>query len=150
MFLLSSGGTTANVIWFLSPRILGTPSEETWPGVSSLPDYKPTFPQWSRQELSRIVPTLDDSGIDMLKVSLIRSVWGADSAGLERQFIWFGLPCRPGATHKGLIGLIAWPIRLLSLSFARSHPCFQRTLTYDSAKRISGKYLAAITRGTND
>jgi len=51
-------------------RILGTPGEETWPGVSSLPDYKPTFPQWSRQELTRIVPTLDDAGIDMLKRTL--------------------------------------------------------------------------------
>ena len=25
-------------------RTLGTPDEETWPGVSKLPDYKPTFP----------------------------------------------------------------------------------------------------------
>lgn len=49
-------------------RILGTPNEEVWPGVSGLPDYKPTFPQWSRQELARIVPTLDDAGIDLLKV----------------------------------------------------------------------------------
>ena len=51
-----------------SKRILGTPNEETWPSVSSLPDYKPTFPQWSRQDVARIVSTLDDAGIDMLKV----------------------------------------------------------------------------------
>jgi len=51
-------------------RILGTPNEEIWPGVSSLPDYKPTFPQWSRQDLSRIVPTLDEVGLDMLKRTL--------------------------------------------------------------------------------
>jgi serine/threonine protein kinase len=25
-------------------RTLGTPNEELWPGVSKLPDYKPTFP----------------------------------------------------------------------------------------------------------
>ncbi|KAG5653485.1 Cyclin-dependent kinase catalytic subunit [Sphagnurus paluster] len=49
-------------------RILGTPNEDIWPGVSGLPDYKPTFPQWSRQELARIVPTLDEAGIDILKV----------------------------------------------------------------------------------
>lgn len=49
-------------------RILGTPNEETWPSVSSLPDYKPTFPQWSRQDITRIVSTLDEAGIDMLKV----------------------------------------------------------------------------------
>jgi len=49
-------------------RILGTPNEEVWPGVRELPDYKPTFPQWSRQDVSRIVPMLDDAGLDMLKV----------------------------------------------------------------------------------
>ena len=49
-------------------RILGTPNEEIWPSVSSLPDYKPTFPQWSRQDVARIVSTLDEAGIDMLKV----------------------------------------------------------------------------------
>jgi len=51
-------------------RILGTPNEQIWPGVSSLPDYKTTFPQWSRQDLARIVPTLDEVGIDMLKRTL--------------------------------------------------------------------------------
>ena len=51
-----------------SKRILGTPNEEVWPSVSSLPDYKPTFPQWSRQDIARIVSTLDEVGIDMLKV----------------------------------------------------------------------------------
>merc|ERR1719265_969519 len=25
---------------------LGTPTEQTWPGVSELPDFKPTFPKW--------------------------------------------------------------------------------------------------------
>jgi cyclin-dependent kinase 2 len=33
-------------ILFCSCRILGTPTEETWPGVASLPDYKSTFPKW--------------------------------------------------------------------------------------------------------
>ncbi|KAF9466772.1 Pkinase-domain-containing protein [Collybia nuda] len=51
-------------------RILGTPNEDIWPGVSGLPDYKPTFPQWSRQDLARVVPALDDLGIDMLKRTL--------------------------------------------------------------------------------
>lgn len=51
-----------------SKRILGTPNEEIWPSVSSLPDYKPTFPQWSRQDVARIVSTLDENGIDMLMV----------------------------------------------------------------------------------
>ncbi|KAF7441141.1 Cyclin-dependent kinase catalytic subunit [Pleurotus ostreatus] len=51
-------------------RILGTPNDETWPGVSALPDYKSTFPQWSEQDLGRIVSTLDEDGLDMLKKTL--------------------------------------------------------------------------------
>jgi cyclin-dependent kinase len=51
-------------------RILGTPNEQAWPGVSSLPDYKPTFPQWSKQDIARIIPTLDEAGVDMLKRTL--------------------------------------------------------------------------------
>ena len=55
--------------WCLpSHRILGTPNEEVWPTVSTLPDYKPTFPQWSSQDLGRIVATLDEVGLDFLKV----------------------------------------------------------------------------------
>jgi cyclin-dependent kinase 2 len=30
----------------LSNRIMGTPTEASWPGVASLPDYKSTFPKW--------------------------------------------------------------------------------------------------------
>lgn len=59
-----------HLLRILHPRILGTPNEEVWPGVSSLPDYKPTFPQWSRQELSRIVNTIGEDGLDMLKKTL--------------------------------------------------------------------------------
>lgn len=30
-------------------RVLGTPNEQSWPGVSSLPDYKSAFPKWQAQ-----------------------------------------------------------------------------------------------------
>lgn len=48
---------------------MGTPSEQIWPGVSQLPDYKETFPQWTKQDLRNIVPNLDEMGIDLLAVS---------------------------------------------------------------------------------
>jgi hypothetical protein len=48
--------------------VLGTPNEESWPGVKQLADYKPTFPQWSAQDLAEQVPYLDEAGIDLLKV----------------------------------------------------------------------------------
>ena len=49
-------------------RVLGTPNEESWPGVSQLPDYKPTFPHWSPQDLSDHVPMLNNDGLALLKV----------------------------------------------------------------------------------
>ena len=54
--------------WFIERRILGTPSEENWNGISSLPEYKTLFPQWQPQALSKILPQLDIYGLDLLSV----------------------------------------------------------------------------------
>ncbi|CAL5024339.1 unnamed protein product [Urochloa decumbens] len=51
-------------------RILGTPNEETWPGVTSLPDYKSTFPKWPSVDLATVVPALEPAGIDLLSKML--------------------------------------------------------------------------------
>jgi len=50
--------------------ILGTPTEQVWPGISQLPDYSPTFPQWPAKNLKDILPTLGDDGIDLLSKML--------------------------------------------------------------------------------
>lgn len=47
-------------------KILGTPNEDSFPGVGNLPDFKPTFPKWKGQNLDRLVPNLCDRGIDLL------------------------------------------------------------------------------------
>ncbi len=47
-------------------QIMGTPNEESWTGVSKLPDFKPTFPQWKPLVFSSIIPNLDQDGIDLL------------------------------------------------------------------------------------
>ncbi|KAJ4432163.1 Cyclin-dependent kinase 2, partial [Periplaneta americana] len=46
-------------------RTLGTPDEDVWPGVSSLPDYKSMFPRWEAQDMSEVVPMLDTVGKDL-------------------------------------------------------------------------------------
>lgn len=53
------------------PSVLGTPDEEDWPGVTTLPDYKPTFPQWSAQSLEKVVSGLDRAGLDLLAQCLV-------------------------------------------------------------------------------
>ncbi|KAG6487874.1 hypothetical protein ZIOFF_056612 [Zingiber officinale] len=52
-------------------RILGTPNEETWPGVTSLPDFKSAFPKWQSKDLATVVPNLGAPGIDLLSRMLI-------------------------------------------------------------------------------
>ncbi|KAK1281979.1 Cyclin-dependent kinase B2-2 [Acorus calamus] len=50
-------------------RLLGTPNEEVWPGVSKLANWH-EFPQWNPQDLSRVVPSLDAEGVDLLSKML--------------------------------------------------------------------------------
>lgn len=52
-------------------RLLGTPNEEVWPGVSQLPDYKESFPRWSAVELSQTVRGIDAQGLDLVAQTLI-------------------------------------------------------------------------------
>lgn len=53
---------------FLSFSTFGTPDENTWPGVTQLPDYKCTFPKWPATHLGDSVDNLDLDGLDLLKV----------------------------------------------------------------------------------
>ncbi|KYR00380.1 p34-cdc2 protein [Tieghemostelium lacteum] len=48
-------------------RILGTPTESIWPGVTSLPNFVATFPNWIGQPLSKTFPTIvDHLALDLL------------------------------------------------------------------------------------
>jgi serine/threonine protein kinase len=49
-------------------RTFGTPTEETWPGVSQLPDYTPSFPRWSGVDVSKVIlkGQLEPAGVDLL------------------------------------------------------------------------------------
>lgn len=54
-------------------RIMGTPNEETWPGVTSLQDWNESFPVWPTLNLSRFCPGLDENGLDLLEVRDFKS-----------------------------------------------------------------------------
>lgn len=64
--------SSETVYLFNSPShhisVLGTPKEDTWKGVSQLPDYKDSFPMWSAQNLANVVRNLDEKGVDLLQV----------------------------------------------------------------------------------
>ena len=50
-------------------KLLGTPSEEIWSGMSQLPDFKP-FPMYQpSMSFSQVVPKLSNRGRHLLQVS---------------------------------------------------------------------------------
>lgn len=50
-------------------RVLSTPTESTWKGVSQLPDYKASFPKWRGNSLAeKLNKYLSPEGIDLLQV----------------------------------------------------------------------------------
>lgn len=51
-------------------QVLGTPTEETWPNVSELPDYQDGFPKWSAKPWESLCPALDEDGVDLLRQML--------------------------------------------------------------------------------
>ena len=46
-------------------KLLGTPSEEVWPGVTKLRDWH-EFPQWHAQDMEKVFPKLCPAGIDLM------------------------------------------------------------------------------------
>eukprot|EP00730_Choanoeca_flexa_P016450 TRINITY_DN7771_c0_g1_i1.p1 TRINITY_DN7771_c0_g1~~TRINITY_DN7771_c0_g1_i1.p1 ORF type:complete len:344 (+),score=73.55 TRINITY_DN7771_c0_g1_i1:22-1032(+) len=70
-------------------RALGTPNDATWPGVTSLPDYKGCFPAWRGQDLASLVPGLDEAGLDLLQKMLTYDPSTRISAKQAIQHPWF-------------------------------------------------------------
>mmetsp|Transcript_408 Transcript_408/g.725 ORF Transcript_408/g.725 Transcript_408/m.725 type:complete len:302 (+) Transcript_408:91-996(+) len=62
-------------------RVLGTPSEETWPGVENFVDYTHTFPQWHPTDLRDMFEHhLEPAGIDLLSKLLVYEPTGRITA----------------------------------------------------------------------
>jgi serine/threonine protein kinase len=51
-------------------RIMGTPTERTWPGITQLPEYKTTYQMYATQDLHNILPQIDATGINLLQMML--------------------------------------------------------------------------------
>merc|ERR1740121_209182 len=66
---LFSGDSEIDTIFKIFQK-LGTPTTEQWPGVSDLPDFKPTFPKWKAKGWENIRNTraqLGPAGVDLLE-----------------------------------------------------------------------------------
>jgi len=47
-------------------RLLGTPTEASWLGVTSFPDYQSIFPKWRAADIASSIPRMEASGADLL------------------------------------------------------------------------------------
>ena len=47
-------------------RLMGTPSERSWPGISQFPEYKPSGHNYFTQDLRHIIPQMEPAGLDLL------------------------------------------------------------------------------------
>jgi non-specific serine/threonine protein kinase len=51
-------------------RLMGTPTEDSWPGVSQLSEWKPDFTFYAPMNLSSVLPQIDPLGMDLLNKML--------------------------------------------------------------------------------
>jgi len=49
---------------------MGTPNEDSWPGVTALQDWNDEFPYWPTMSLSRFCPGMGEDGIDLVEQCL--------------------------------------------------------------------------------
>jgi len=73
-------------------KLLGTPSEASWPTAVELPDWKSDFPQYEAQPWSSIAPSLDEQGTDLM-------------SKLLQYFPDKRLPARSAMDHEYFVGL---------------------------------------------
>ncbi|KAK3313051.1 kinase-like domain-containing protein [Apodospora peruviana] len=72
-------------------RLLGTPTENTWPGISQLTEYKSilNLPVFATQDLRQVLPQIDPVGIDLLRKMLQLRPEKRISAADAVQHPWF-------------------------------------------------------------
>lgn len=70
-------------------RLMGTPSERSWPGISQFPEYKPNFHIYATQDLRMILPQVDQMGLDLLSRMLQLRPEMRISANEALGHLWF-------------------------------------------------------------
>ncbi|GME70283.1 hypothetical protein B5S31_g729 [[Candida] boidinii] len=70
-------------------RLMGTPNERSWPGVSQYPNYRNNFNMFVPQDLRVIIPQLDPVGLNLLQSLLQMRPEARISARQALQHPWF-------------------------------------------------------------
>merc|ERR1719162_2875655 len=76
-------------------RTLGTPSEESWPGMKDLAHWKPSFPKWPSTDLKSIYgmrPEIGAEGLDLIRNLLPQNPTARLSARRAKKAAFVQLP----------------------------------------------------------
>ncbi|KAJ8360545.1 hypothetical protein SKAU_G00170700 [Synaphobranchus kaupii] len=83
-------GSTVKEELHLIFRLMGTPTEETWPGIPANEEFRSyLFPQYRAQPLINHVPRLDAEGIDLLSSLLLYDTRERISAEASLRYPYF-------------------------------------------------------------
>ena len=86
-------------------KLLGTPTEDEWAGVSQLRDWH-EFPNWRKQSLAEHFPTLEPAGVDLLDAMFVydpadRITVSASLLSSTMSVTSLQAVCRPGQFQTG-------------------------------------------------
>jgi negative regulator of PHO system len=81
-------------------RVMGTPSERSWPGISQYTKHKQNVAMYATQDLGVILPQVDPSGIDLLRRLLQLRPEFRISAADALNHPWFDNLQAPGKIHR--------------------------------------------------
>ena len=70
-------------------RLMGTPSERSWPGIAAFPEYRPNFHIYATQDLRLILPQIDQVGLQLLQSMLQLRPEMRITANTALQHPWF-------------------------------------------------------------
>ncbi|CAN6657180.1 cyclin-dependent protein kinase Pho85p [Trichomonascus vanleenenianus] len=79
-------------------NVMGTPNEQTWPGVSSLPNFHHKFPIYAPQDLRAIVPQIEPMALELLVLLLQMRPENRITARQALQHPWFADLNTPGVS----------------------------------------------------
>jgi serine/threonine protein kinase len=95
-------------------QMYGTPTEKMWPGITKLPDYKLTFPQFKGKGLNSYSSNLDENGLDLLSKMIVYDPCKRISAKGALNHVFFILITIYSLTLTTLINLNLFSIRQYS------------------------------------
>lgn len=70
-------------------RLMGTPSERSWPGISQFPEYKSNFTVYHTQDIRNYLPQIDPVGLQLISSMLQLRPELRVSAQQALQHPWF-------------------------------------------------------------